>query len=44
MIFTPRSWAWWYGRAPMNAGRNEWWMLMIRFGHASVNDGVRICM
>jgi hypothetical protein len=22
--------AWWYGFAPTNAGRNEWWMLMIR--------------
>ena len=33
MSFTPRSWAWWYGRPPANAGRNEWWMLMMRFGY-----------
>ncbi len=30
MSFTPRSWAWWYGFAPTNAGRNEWWMLIAR--------------
>ena len=30
MIFTPRSNACRYGLAPTNAGRNEWWMLMIR--------------
>ena len=44
-IFTPRSWAWWYGRPPMNAGRNEWWMLMMRSGQPrDERRRVRICM
>ena len=31
-----------YGFAPTNAGRNEWWMLMI--GWAETNRSLRICM
>ena len=30
MSLTPRSCAWWYGRAPLKLGRNEWWMLIDR--------------
>ena len=44
MTLTPRSWAWWYGSAPAKAGRNEWWMLMMRLGYAATNSGVSTCM
>ena len=33
-----------YGFAPINAGRNEWWILMIRFGKASIIRSEMICM
>ena len=44
MTFTPRSLAWWYGFEPTNAGKNEWWMLMMRPGQRATNAGDRICM
>ena len=44
-VFTPRSCAWWYGRPPLNAGRNEWWMLMMRVRPpVARSPALRICM
>jgi len=37
--FTPLSNACRYGLAPMNAGKNEWWMLMILFSNLFINSG-----
>ena len=32
------------GFAPVKAGRNEWWTLMMRRGYAATNLGDRTCM
>ena len=44
MSFTPRSFARWYGFAPSNAGKNEWWMLIVCAACLSQKSSDKTCM